>query len=208
MKERPILFSAPMVRAILSGAKTQTRRALRVQPLDVLPMKGKAKGRGWVALLRTKPEPHGTIFRCRHGEPGDRLWVRESWKQTASGRTPMGVLDVFYRATDSLDVEEKWRPSIFMPRWASRLTVELLKVRVERLQSISRKDAIAEGARFLPLQEDVPGAWWTCDVSTGAALHARDPISAYRLLWESINGAESWAANPWVWVLEFRRIKP
>ena len=173
--------------------------------------------------------------RCHYGSPGDRLWVRETWQLfdphpdgdgDALGadrikhgqRAPWdGVVNeraiewvAAYRADG--DVAHKthgpalWRPSIHMPRWASRLTLDVTAVRVERLQAISEADAIAEGVRELPLQECHPGAWWTADPSTGAALHARDPVAAFRKLWDSINGDRaSWASNPWVWVVEFTR---
>lgn len=167
MKERPILFSAPMVRALLSGAKTQTRRVVKPQPYE-----------------NGSPE-HFSISElskfCHYGQPGDRLWVRE----TFFGGYP-GVANTLYRATHA-DAAVKWRPSIFMPRQASRLTLEITGVRVERLTTISVSDAIAEGY-------------------DGSVDDPIDPsVKWYSRLWESINGAGSWAANPWVWVIEFRR---
>lgn len=199
MKERPILFSAPMVRAILDGRKTQTRRVLKTQPLDVLPMNGNKAGIEWIGLMQREPEPKGTLFHCRHGQPGDRFWVRENgWE--CPDRTPNMMREgadtwaPYYYDADGYgesDFEQfkewgfKRRPSIHMPRWASRINLEITGVRVDRLQSISVADAISEGS------------------ATGQ----RDPVVDFKHLWESINGARSWYANPWVWVIEFKRVQ-
>ena len=109
----------------------------------------------------------------------------------------------------SVDSDLKpWKPSIFMPRWASRITLEITEVRVERVHEISEDDAKAEGIHTLPLQEDRPGKWWTGDVSKGQWLHGRTPVKAYQYLWESINHKRAaWDSNPWVWVVTFRRIE-
>lgn len=167
MKERPILFSAQMVRALLAGTKTQTRRALRPQPVD--PYTGRDLPAG------ARPD---SLPACPYGVPGDRLWVRETW---CNGMTEDGYDGVCYRASGDVCVEGRWRPSIYMPRWASRIVLELTSVRVERLHAITPADAIAEGVSSL---------------------------SAYRSLWESINGTGSWRSNPWVWVLGLRRVTP
>lgn len=174
MKERPILFSAPMVRAILAGTKTQTRR---------------------VAKPKRSIEP--MTDECPYGEPGDRLWVRETWNSFD------GWAGYYYAADyegwgigsdddpDHVpDHEVRWRPSIHMPRAASRITLEITDVRVERLQDISDADLECEG-----LQE-------TIDAGID---HDGTPRDAWRALWSSINGAESWAANPWVWAIEFKK---
>lgn len=105
------------------------------------------------------------------------------------------------------DMGPHWRPAIHMPRWASRITLEVNAVRVERLQDISEEQAIAEGVRELPLQKDEPGAWWCADPLGNPELHCRTPRAAFCRLWESINGAGSWADNPWVWVVEFKRVE-
>ena len=177
--ERPILFSAPMVRAILAGTKTQTRRMVNAK---------------WSA-------------RCPYGQPGDRLWVRETW-QAVNGndrarhivthpRPDRGWLE--YAATPRLDEPAyKWRPSIFMPRWASRITLEVTGVRVQRLHDISEADARAEGIDF------DPGEGGTFHVAGLAGCGSDSAVDAYRKLWEAINGLRSWAANPWVWVVEFK----
>lgn len=176
MKERPILFSAPMVRALLTGTKTQTRR---------------------IAIPKRSIEP--MTDECPYGQPGDRLWVREAWrvegKHTDSyspscieiNRAHFGRIDYEASITWNKSMYGKLRPSIHMPRWASRITLEVTGVRVERLQDISEADARAEGIS----RADCPDWHATTD---------------YRALWESINGPGSWDANPWVWVVEFRRV--
>lgn len=168
-RERPILFSSPMVRALIAGTKTQTRRVVKGE---------------WIV--------------CPYGGPGDRLWVREShwWfkdeHDPVTGYYPpkLTAEDVEYRA-DGERPGRSWRPSIHMPRWASRITLEITGVRVERLQDISAEDCIAEGMQSRMREHDA-----VCDL--------RDQ---YRDLWEHINGPGSWDANPWVWVLEFRRLE-
>lgn len=180
--ERPILFSAPMVRAILEGRKTQTRRIVKHQPLP------------WVG-----PDPPGWPPPCPYGQLGDRLWVRETWAQPTS----LDPGPTFYRADypscvprqfENVPPAEavRWRPSIHMPRWASRITLDVTGVRIERLQDISEADAMAEGV-----------------VETHAHLRDLGPCMewcyAFEDLWTRINGAGSWNANPWVWVIEFKR---
>ncbi len=198
MKERPILFSAPMVRAILAGTKTQTRRVAKhplAQNLSYIVDIGK----GWFG------DEEGEVqIRCPYGQPGDRLWVRETW-QAVSGndrarhimthpRPDRGWLE--YAATPRADEPAyKWRPSIHMPRWASRITLEVTGVRVERLQDISEADAMAEGVHYSLLEK----------IQAGQDRWARH---AYKKLWETINGSDSWDLNPWVWVVEFKRVTP
>ncbi len=201
MKERPILFSGPMVRAILDGRKTQTRRVWRYQPLDVLPMRVPDE---WITLDTVNPN-HGHVVRCRFGRGGDRLWVRETWGAVwPNPDEPAELRDchIEYRAdlpedcTDypgqwpaedarGNDDAPKWRSPMHMPRWASRLTLEIKAVRVERLQAITVRDAIEE---------------------TGAlpALFSRlDPRDYFAHVWNAINGKRApWASNPWVWVIE------
>lgn len=226
MKERPILFSSPMVRAILDGRKTQTRRALKVQPLDVLPMKGDKAGVEWIGLMQNDP-PKGTIFRCKFGKPGDRLWVREAWALIDKDYKPADLAQataLVYRA-DGLKVPNqkdrdiraifadrcrvpldaiKWRPSIHMPRIASRLDLETVAVRVERLQDISAKDIISEGA-VLHAHDDQFGH---NPVSAFDEKVYLDLMSLWAAGWKKINGADSWDANPFVWVIEFKRVAP
>lgn len=184
MKERPVLFSAPMVRAILEGRKTQTRRV--------------AKGVNFIsssgAPMNIDADSDDWSVKCPYGQPGDRLWVREAFQ--FSSDYPL------YRADDEAGhIDGGWRPSIHMPRWASRITLEVTGVRVERLQDISEADAVAEGIE--PTMPN-PGPWnWKDYLAEGCHTHA---ILSYKTLWESINGPGSWDKNPLVWVVEFRRL--
>lgn len=248
MKERPILFSAPMVREILAGTKTQTRRVWKLP-----------RGCSWYAghggeaagMVQDDDGPawwHVSEQRCPYGQPGDRLWVREAWadqhplaiqdgRYSQPGRAgipgpPPVAFRTIYRADgEPLQVWSNgnqshpyltrsgpasqidsdfpavasnyqrkgkaiyWNPSIHMPRWASRITLQVTNVRVERLQDISELDARAEGAPEL------------LSVDGGYLEH---PMGCYRdgfqHLWTSINGPGSWDTNPWVWVVEFRRL--
>jgi hypothetical protein len=167
MKERPILFSAPMVRAILAGHKTQTRRIIKLAP------SGEWKFGKLIKL-------------CPYGLVGHQFWVRETFSIWSDGMSD----GVFYRATDAdKGIESiKWKPSIFMPRWASRIQLEIVAIRVERLQDISESDVVAEGIASAPAGEY--------------------GVAAYRSLWNKLNGDGSWTSNPWVWVIEFKRLKP
>jgi hypothetical protein len=196
MTDRPILFSAPMVRALLAGTKTQTRRAWREQPPAGVNI-------GWVPGQSTTP----------YGKAGDRLWVRETCR---GEELPDGLDGVRYLADNAFRPIENteaavdpWMklhhyrglraatvPGIHMPRWACRITLEITGVRVERLADISEADAQAEGCVLecmTPTGDD-----------TGSAIHGP---GGFHALWSSINGTESWDANPWVWVVEFRRME-
>ncbi|MDW9972060.1 hypothetical protein GOB98_18470 [Sinorhizobium meliloti] len=193
--DRPILFSGPMVRALLDGRKTQTRRMLKPQPDDIL---------------------EGQIPRQLRIAIGDRLWARETWQGLSFGDyqpTKSRLCEVRYAATDpcaDLDAEARgypWRPSIFMPRWASRLTLIVTDVRVEQLQDISEADAIAEGIErhhsgWMPYST----AFYEADGVTPANYHL-DPRESYRSLWNKINGFGAWEANPWIACYSFRIIK-
>lgn len=181
MDDRPILFSAPMVRALLNGTKTQTRRVVK---------------RFEVRAGMPEPEMQSLLRCCPYGAPGDRLWVRETFAKIDGQTQPW--IETDYRATythgdrlgDSLGIKKRWTPAIHMPRAASRITLEVIGVRVERLQDISETDARAEGAAA----HNSPAA-----ILTGYR-------QGYRLLWDSINGAGAWERNCWVWVVEFRRL--
>lgn len=215
MTERPILFSAPMVRALLSDTKTQTRRVVKPQPY--IDDQGNAcwngsnfgqdsRGPHIQALASPLPSSKTGRVRCPYGQPGDRLWVREAWKAhtTFDHLPPRDIPEshVWYMADDGYKAESRYRQGMFMPRWASRITLEVTGVRVERLQDISESDALAEGVTPLP-----GGDMWTAGGVYDGPLHAARPQWAYRRLWEQINGPESWAANPWVWVIEFKRLE-
>lgn len=196
MKERPILFSAPMVRAILEGQKTQTRRIYKNR-------KHPDFGCDMAGCELVREQQHFIDRICPYGQPGDRLWVREAW-QGDKHDFDAGIMPL-YRATDER-TEAGWRPSIHMPRWASRILLEVTAVRVERLQAISEADAIAEGIESVRNE----GKYWR-DYSNPAgrdceSMTAVTPVESYRTLWESINGQGSWAANPWVWVVEFNKV--
>lgn len=195
MTERPILFSAPMVRAILAGTKTQTRRVIKPQPPSncVRPMA--YEGTWTWEYMR-----HGVHLGpdCPYGKPGDTLWVRETWGLMGLGGvaarpTPLFKPGLVF-AADSTERPLRWRSSIHMPRWASRISLRVTSVRVERVQDISEEDAIAEGVEGYD-----PEACWNAGT--------RSARMVFRDLWVSINGAESWEANPWVWVVGFERVE-
>jgi hypothetical protein len=212
MKERPILFSAPMVRALLGGTKTQTRRVVTPQPhheprfIDSGLVLRSRKGDQTTSIHSPLIATH-----CPYGMPGDRLYVREAWRTSPDANSiPPRDLHDSCAITYEADCEPiagwgKYRPGMFMPRWASRITLEIVSVRVERLQDISDADAIAEGIERNP---EYPTLWKRGDIhgdqnimkSTGF------PKLAYRSIWEQINGHESWSANPLVWVVEFKRV--
>lgn len=220
-----------MVRAILAGTKTQTRRVVKQQPpsevtsAGVMAAPGQLHDGEWSWLSGDPKDCDtwgfiGDAFRCPYGQPGDRLWVRESgWERPA--RTPKMMREgadtwprFAYAAGGYSDQDRddfkawgfKPRPSIHMPRWASRILLEIVGVRVERLQEISREDAIAEGL----MRHDGAETWWGTGLDGDGFNGCRfiSPVVAYRALWESINGPGSWSANPWVWVVEFKRVMP
>lgn len=173
MKARPILFSAPMVRAALDGRKTQTRR---------------------IAQPKRSIEP--MTDECPYGEPGGRLWVRESFSgphhQERHPPRDWHRTDQIHYWADGDPEGGDWtrpRPGMFMPRWASRITLLITDVRVERLQNISRGEAMAEGCPFQNMA------------------HEEDPRAWFENLWRDLNGDASWHSNPWVWVIEFKRIE-
>ncbi len=229
MKEHPILFSGPMVRAILEGRKTQTRRVVKNPYTE------------GIHAADSKNVPNGRY--CPYGQPGDRLWVRETWRVGAWDETAFIAVD--YKADNHarkewLDVEDletwerlweqscedaekagfsmdeennyhwspgespcRWRPSIFMPRWASRITLEIISVRVERVQEINAEGAVAEG---YPLGNP---EWAETPNEQQIKIARLSRIGWYQTLWDSINGkSHPWDSNPWVWVVEFRPVAP
>ena len=200
MKERPILFSGPMVRAILEGRKTQTRRVLKVAPSYTLSTQATftMQPNGNVLLERWPRQERemnnfgrGAQYPCPYGVTGDRLWVRETFHWSEN-------YEPIYRACIDLGLasvvdhfrvkhEERWVPSIHMPRWASRILLEVTEVRVQRLQEMSEDDALAEGR----------------------SLNPNDLAGFFPDTWDSINGkSHPWASNPWVWAITFKRIAP
>jgi hypothetical protein len=231
MKERPILFSAPMVRALLAGRKTQTRRVVKPQPHV------QAGGAGWDALRYfgsgdrwcwSRPDGKGSFVRaievpgyeylkCPYGQTGDRLWVRETWRPGMHTELLCAVqyrADLSWRkpditdenqgfefATKCADEPEEWTPSIFMHRWASRITLEITGVRVERLQAITEEDARAEGI--------TDGGCLNCGENEPCGCRKPEPCArdSYIHLWNRINGNGAWDQNPFIWVIEFKRVE-
>jgi len=226
MKERPILFNSEMVRAILEGRKTQTRRMVNPQPPK------DHKWHGWVIESSCRKDEGKATWskcsgpllknahrvRCPFGQVGDRLWVRETTKIDRTN-------DSVYLGTYIADGEKVlyqnhhdpeyngscahwWYsrdicPSIHMPRWASRITLEITSVRIDRFQDISEKDAKAEGVNKYNC-EPISGMY--VDYAAKYPVPADNAKDSFRTLWQSINGPENWDANPWVWVIEFERI--
>ena len=183
-----------MVRAILEGRKTQTRRKLSPKTEDWLPT---------LSSLDAVKNPNSGL--CPYGYPGDRLWVRETWRPKGHN-FPIGNA-YEYRATAEQDLtptDGPWKPSIFMPRAASRITLEVVSVRVERLQDLYEDDAIAEGIE--PIYTD-HGKYFG-NYGKEEIGHLLHPFESYRTLWTSINGPDSWESNPWVWVVEFKLVTP
>jgi hypothetical protein len=230
MKERPILFSGPMVRAIRDGTKTKTRRIVK-------PCKDMSFGCALAPHEIAGEVNNGDYMNSPYGQPGDRLWVRETyfafgrWITRFSANKKRdewhfidmtqdtgndylyaadGVsdTDAFIKKRNSVTPMYWKRPAIFMPRWASRINLEITGVRVERLKDISEQDAIAEGVKLRPRaispSESEP-FYWDYMRDEPAYRTARDSFAS---LWESINGPGSWDSNPWVWVIEFRRVQP
>lgn len=218
MKERPILFSGQMVRAILEDRKTQTRRVVKPQPVFVAEPS--------VPFKTKDADPNG-IIRCPYGKPGDLLTVKENawmWcakvvsptEKTRTGKPKVAwcecrdVMPVYLQEKPSHippgkservgNLEYCWhrKPGRFLPAWASRITLELTAVRIDRLQEIGDADAIAEG---VDVKMDAVMVAAQCRGKAGTAAQLE-----FWHLWKSINGADSWDANPWVWVLEFRRV--
>ncbi|RVJ26624.1 hypothetical protein [Sinorhizobium medicae] len=212
MADRPILFSGPIIRALLDGRKTQTRRLLRPQPVPFAVDSAGTLCEVAVEHIEDDRLPRIRLGRCITTRElrfavGDQLWVRETWQGLSFGDyqpTKNSQCEVRYAATDpcaDLDADARgypWRPSIFMPPWASRLTLIVTDVSVERLQDISEADAIAEG---IERSKDFPDRFMT------PAGDYAVPIVAYQRLWESINGPGSWEANPWVAAYTFTVIK-
>ena len=228
MKERPILFSDPMVKAILNGRKTMTRRVIKHDvPFATSTYFDEETSRWYWDMKCGVADP--CLGKCPYGQPGDRLWVRETWR-VGSWREDDGQIAVDFKADgfphqkwrtvpdpdkfndlweESTQEAEKvygmkerygwkpgkspcrWRPSIFMPRWAARIILEITAIRVERLGDITIEDAQAEGVTPLGVEGD--GRRWR---------------AAFRELWDSLNAKRGygWDANPWVWVIEFRRL--
>ncbi len=223
MKERPIPFTAPMVQAILEGKKTQTRRIVKPIPPNTseiwLPDRYN-KEKYWAFWEQKNGKPTGRcgeLFVCPYGDTGDRLWVRETFAKVYQSEPPFEEDDPFvweYRADtgdkypggwdeDTADDPNcgRWKRSIFMPRAASRIILEITDIRVERLHDISEQDAIAEGIK----------KWDEFRYSSPRGMNLANEFSfdaQFYQIWESINGEGSWELNPWVWAIQFKVIKP
>ncbi|OUC36772.1 hypothetical protein BJP35_2906 [Enterobacter sp. J49] len=203
MTERGMIFNGEMVRAILDGQKTQTRRVMKPQPDPCPTPRG---GHWWPSnvfktMLHVEEEMQngkggwgGLVGdACPFGDVGDRIWVRETWAEAGASAPDLKLYRANYPAHVPTHYENvppvenvRWTPSIHMPRWASRILLEITDVRVEQLNDISEEDARSEGI-------------------SGST--ARDVKEAYAALWRSIYGSDNWRANPWVWVIEFKRIE-
>jgi hypothetical protein len=232
-KLRPMLFSTPMVQGILNERKTQTRRIIKIQPDDngIFYMENPPIGweenykEEWKPWIYDTEQGERVGINCPYGKVGDILWVREAWNY--AGDTDF----YFYKAGSNYhlpsDMENipdeskyKYRPSIHMPKMACRIYLEIISLRVERLQTISNKDAIAEGIEFdhisIRYYDYIRECWWQymddgedleSEQLSGKVPFPFKPTHSYETLWEKINGRTSWALNPWVWVVEFKRIE-
>ena len=196
MKEIPILFTGAMVRALIEGRKTQTRRIVKnatgaffdhaaYEPVEIRHREWAFRDKSAKSLL-TAAEG-SPVFRCPYGTRGDRLWVKETFSHVDDFH---GKPLTSYRATAANPLPH-WKPSIFMPRLLSRILLEIVEVRVERLQDITPEEAIAEGIDWYDIYR----------------LEEHLAVRAYRALWESINGDKyPWESNPWVWVITFKKV--
>lgn len=235
-KERPILFSAPMVRAILNGTKTQTRRIVNGEALN------------WLDNSHFSHEfvSHSENYLCPHGNAGDRLWVREGFSVIAfvepqeyltegdydcdgavckikylADNKETNVVDLCFENQNGVNEEDQARrastkksvPSIHMPRWASRINLEIISVRLERLSELTEDDAEAEGIEGINQAtggDDYQDYWRDYGVTKkqadGWPWIEGKPVESFKTLWESINGPGSWDKNPWVWVVEFKKV--
>lgn len=200
MVDRPIIFSASMVRALLDGRKTQTRRVLKPQPSGIAQAERIAP-KSW----RIFPESDrcSIDFKAPPYAPGDRLWVRETWCRVSDN--PMSEIatlasgdGIAYRATDDdeMSIPPRWRSPIFMPRWASRLTLTVTDVRLQRLQEISEADALAEGIQPF-------GPVFSVEKADGFTACGTTARAAFATLWNSLHGPDAWNANPWVAAISF-----
>lgn len=224
MRAHPILFSTDMVQAIIAGKKMQTRRMVKKQPnikathFEYSPA---WKLKPWVAEFQYHDSPCWEItdnYKCPYGEPGDVLWVRETWTKGCEwdGTGAQPPLRYYYRAnndwkgldwwhekTDTISDSPSWKPSIHMPKAAARIWLEITDIRVVRLQDITEEDAIAEGIEGMEVAEDGHLVMkWRDYTSTDGWYY--NLVESFKSLWFSINGPDSWANNPWLWVVSFK----
>jgi len=190
MTERPILFTPENAQKCHEGTKTQTRRIIKPQPISISWFEHQ---NGWCARVRedtgSAESPAYVMVPCPYGIVGDRMWVRETWAKRGE------MQSAIFKAEEKRAIGAygcvKWKPSIHMPKWACRTWLEITEIRVQRLQEISEDDCYAEGLQrgMVDDRSDAMQSW-------------------YRELWESINGPGSWATNPWVWAITFRKVQP
>ncbi|HBY3954566.1 TPA: hypothetical protein MIT52_07990 [Klebsiella quasipneumoniae] len=201
MKERGMIFNGEMVRAILDGRKTQTRRPIKWKQTRFTEIGEREDGSKWPW---SEDAEHACDFwhPCPFGAVGDRIWVRETWNKYGGLLTYRADHDWIDDMRKETVCTAKWVPSIHMPRWASRILLEITDVRVERLNAISEEDATAEGVP--PAGSLLPDYLGTFLTPKGDFATAK---VAFQRLWESIYGEESWKANGWVWVIEFKRVE-
>jgi len=249
MKARPILFSAPMVQALLDGRKTMTRRIVKpsvVEAIDwcgggvddepatvdtfqlhwcVSRNDGKPVKEQWLISSSEYQEEGVVPIGVAYGNVGDLLWVRETWKPDVDDMTSGTTFradNSFITIENSEEAANKWiaarkpeeqhpqmkspvwRPSIFMPRWASRLILEIIDIRIERLNDISEEDAISEGVIAVDVNDTTVYTGDFVSEMVWPEDYHENPESAFSDLWQSINGPDSWDKNPWVWVVEFK----
>ena len=217
MKERGMIFNGEMVRAILDGRKTQTRRPIKWKQTRFTEIGEREDGSKWPW---SEDAEHACDFwhPCPFGAVGDRIWVRETWSSDFANYYPNDrvwyaadnnrQLDIdmvdgvrgIYSPESDVHVPFRWHPSIHMPRWASRILLEITDVRVERLNAINEHDAQAEGVAKLR------GGFWK-HYQPGWTQHQLSARGSFVTLWKSIYGDESWNSNPWVWVIKFKRIE-
>lgn len=195
IKERPIIFSTPMVQAILNGSKSQSRRVIKTQPIPT----EYSDDFVWKQRVRNSA---GILLECPYGQVGDLLWVRETWCVSSEwdklppSKLPVKARETVIHKADGFERTGRWRSSRFMPRWASRILLEITEVRVERVQEISREDIRTEGIMLPPSPRYTPGKF--------SELHQE-----FAAVWDSLNAKRGygWSEDPWIWVISFRRIK-
>lgn len=222
MKTRPIIFNTQMVRSVMDGAKTQTRRILKFKTFgfgkDGAPasiyMDG--SGKGWVAWMTqnvsaeytAKIYPGEVGFKCPMGEIGSIIYVRETWAELINGHNERYFAYKADGIPNKSDVGDwNWRPSIHMPKAAARIFLRITDIKVERLQDISEEDAVAEGVQQdVPVEKNFQIKKRYRHYSDPTIHHCEDAKSSFRSLWRSIYGTESWESNPWVWSISFTRV--
>lgn len=224
MKFIPILFSTPMVQAILDGRKTQTRRVVKPQPNEcnheifkeadwkeqpfTPSARGLLEGRLFCTFCGNGVNPDGLGIRNPYGQAGDILWVRETFRPIEQD---FGSPRFEYKATETINLTDKWKPSLFMSKEACRIFLKIANVRVERLQDISEGDAEREGINIVDYncyENYMVEKDWNYEGMNQKGFHMiEDPVGSFASLWAKINGNQSWENNPFVWVIEFKRIE-